>query len=442
MYSTQSLSLNQATLEKLFQEGDCLTFSYKDPLNFHYIEEAKLQYQKQHKTQNSWVSYNIAKLCLQRPFAPFHFFSNGILIHRFSLKEPVMLILEQISKVLAMHGCQIKKVYGPQNDIQVFDYGTFLDQISKRAAEIYPAQKSIHIVSLPEKKEFIENCFSKNQVLLTASNHEKIDPAYRRVVALFDDGALYVSSAYAIGNLIYDPAVVYKAISAHHAPYLILERRYVPQDYLDELYERAKSFDWYLPENEAPQNFKPQTTISPQNLQTIQALCQNRKCISIVNPPHVDGQLKTTRDAFVLFDDGKLLIKSDLTDVVQKHLIESLSASFPKLEFDIESASASYIDSIYLYLSQTQKTAKQIFLEILKQKARFLKKELQIPHHEALEITAQMVGFKSFKEALNISEQNALYAIDQEKHFKAKSLKIGKNYTMMQYEDYMAHLKS
>jgi len=437
MYNTQSLSLNEATLEKLFQEGVCLTFSYKDPLNFHYIEEAQRQYRKEHKTQNSWVVFDVAKLCLQRPFAPFHFFSNGVLIHRFSLKEPVALILEQISKTLSMHGYRIKEIYGPQKDMEVFDYGTFLDKISKHAAEIYPAKKSIHIVSLPEKKEFVENCFSKNQVLLTAAQQEKITPEYRKCLALFDDGALYVSNAYGVGNLIHDPAVVYEAVSAHRTQYLILERRYVPQDYLDALYEKAKSFSWYLPENEAPQNLKPQTTISPQDLQNIRALCQNRKCISIVNPPHVDGQYKPTRDMFVLFDDGKLIVNADLTVLPQKYLIESLSASFPSLKFDVESASGAYIDSIYAYLFQTQKSAKQIYVEILKQKARFLKKELQIPHHEALEITAKMVGFKSFKEALNISEQNALYAIDQEKHFKAKSLEIGKNYTMIQYEGYM-----
>ena len=438
--NTQSLQLTQATLEKLFQEGDCLTFSYKDPLNWDYIQEAQLQYRKEHNMQYGWIVYDVAKLCLQRPFTPFHFFSNGFLIHRFSLKEPVSHILEQISKTLAMHGYEIKQVFGPQNDMEVFDYGTFLDKISKYAAELYPAKKSVHIVSLPEKKEFIENCFSKGQVLLTASHDEKVNPEYRKCLALFNDGALYVSSAYAIDNMIHDPETVYAAIKAHRAQNLILARKYVPQNYLDALYEKAKSYDWYLPEDKVPQELKHKKAITPQDLQSIEYLCQNRKCISIVNPPHVKGQYKVTRDMFVLFDDGKLIINADYTALTPKDLINSLSASFPKLKFDIKEASASFIDSVYSYLSKTQKTPEQIFIEILKQKARFLKKELQIPHHEALEITAKMIGFKDFRQATQITEQNALYAIDNEKYFKAKYAQIGKNYTMIQYEGYKKSL--
>ena len=437
--NTQSLDLNQTTLEKLFQEGDCLTFSYTDSVNFDYIIEAQRKYQKEHNTQDSWVIFDVAKLCLQRPFSPFHFFSNGVLIHRFSSKEPVSDMLAQIGKTLMMHGYKIKQVFGPQSDMEVFDYGTFLDKISKYATEVYPAQKSIHIVSLPEKKEFVENCFSKGQVLLTASDAEKINPEYRKCLALFNDGAVYVSSAYKISNLINDPSVVYAAIKAHRTQNLILERRYIPQDYLDALYEKAKSYGWYLSEDKTPQELKNKKAIKPQDLKDIESLCQNRKCISIVNPPHVEGYYKIRRDMFVLFDDGKLIINADYRALKQEDLISSLSASFPKLKFDIKEASASFIDSVYAYLSKTQKTPEQIFIEILKQKARFLKKELQIPHHEALEICAKMIGFKDFKQALQITEQNALYAIDQEKYFKEKYAKIGKNYTMIQYE---GHIKN
>lgn len=440
--NTQSLDLNQATLEKLFQEGDCLTFSYRDSVNFDYVIEAQRKYQKEHNVPDSWVVFDVAKLCLLRPFPPFHFFSNGVLIHRFSLKEPVSDMLVQIGKTLALHGYEIKKAFGPQNDMEVFEYGTFLDKISKYAAELYPAQKSIHIVSLPEKKEFVENCFSKGQVLLTASSDEKINPEYRKCLALFNDGALYVSSAYKISNLINDPGFVYAGIDAHRTQNLILKPRYVPQDYLDALFDKAKSYSWYLSEDKVSNDLKNRKAITPQDLKDIESLCQNRKCISIVNPPHVDGQHKVTRDMFVLFDDGKLIINADFKAMAQKDLISSLSASFPELKFDIKGASASFIDSVYAYLSKTQKTPEQIFIEILKQKARFLKKELQIPHHEALEICAKMIGFKDFKQALQITEQNALYAIDQEKYFKSKYAQIGKNYTLIQYNDYMRRLKN
>ena len=59
---------------------------------------------------------------------------------------------------------------------------------------------------------------------------------------------------------------------------------------------------------------------------------------------------------------------------------------------------------------------------------------LQITHHEALEIAAQMVGFKNFKDALLITEQNARYAIQKEQQSKALALKSGNNYVMKQYQ--------
>lgn len=58
---------------------------------------------------------------------------------------------------------------------------------------------------------------------------------------------------------------------------------------------------------------------------------------------------------------------------------------------------------------------------------------------QSLELT-QATLEKLFKEALLIGEQNARYAIEQEKRYKAKFSVQGKDYVMTLYHDYMKSL--
>ena len=106
----------------------------------------------------------------------------------------------------------------------------------------------------------------------------------------------------------------------------------------------------------------------------------------------------------------------------------------------MEYVPSDYIEFIYREIAKKQKTARMIYIEIIKQKARHLKKELNITHHEALELSAKIVGFKNFKKALEITEQNARYAVARDQEEKLIALKDGDDYVMRQYKDYMARV--
>lgn len=415
---TLPLNLNQESLEKLFQDGVCLTFSYNHVPN-HLNYEMDLKHELKHKKhlKNVWVISKVATLSCDTYSTPFQFFSNGVLIHNFDPTKDNTLKLTKIKHMLELHGYKIKEVYGPQTQFEYFAYDKFLRQISDYAVLKYLPETHLKAVEIPDKKTFVENCFAKGQVLLTSSKDSGINPMVRDYIALFDDGSFYVSEDYSSKNPINDSSIP-SHFMREYPNFYYLKRRYVPQDYLAALNEKAKSFDWYLPAKKAIDLKTLEREFSEAALKEVtdymKTLFNGRKCISVTNPPVKEGDYKPEHDTYVLFDDGKLLISTALPNPADRFLIESVEHCFQNLQFDVEYVPSYYIDFIYREVAKTQKTARQIYLEMLKQKAKHLKKMLQIAHHEALEIAAKMVGFKSFKAALDITEENARYAISKE----------------------------
>lgn len=172
----------------------------------------------------------------------------------------------------------------------------------------------------------------------------------------------------------------------------------------------------------------------------IAKLLESRKCISVTlppsTPPYVD-HMEPRHNWYVLFNDGKLILSKDRHQMNNDAQIKTLQLSYPKLKFDIEYVPEYYIASIYQEVAKIQKTARDIYIEILKQKARNLKKMLQIPHHEALELSAKIVGFKSWNDALLINERNARYAIEREQQKKKEALEKGKDPIQREYKIFL-----
>ena len=437
---TQPLDLNEQTLEKLFDGGVCLTFNPMGATYWGNILERERQYRAQHGVKDTWVVPKLATLPLECYNAPFHFFSNGVLIHAFNPTKDYSEKLKRIQKALSLHGYKVTKIYGPQIQFDIFGYSEFLQKIAQYAYKKYPAEQNSEIVSIPDKRSFLKNCFANNNVLLTASKFEQIDPTCRQYLALFEDGMFFVSTDYKGGNPINDPSLIYD-FSFKYNQYVYFKRLYVPQDYIDALYVKAKTFDWYISKEESFKNLPPQEGLTDQEMLQMSVyiadLLKNRRCISVTLPPSTAPytfHVEPRHDWYVLFNDGKLILSKDRHEITNKAQIESLKLSYPNLEFDIEYVPEHYISAIYNEVSKTQKTAKDIYLEVLKQKAKRLKKVLEISHHEALEISAKMVGFKSFKDALNITEQNARYAIHRDQEAKTGALKRGKDYILEQYK--------
>ena len=441
--NTQSLDLTHETLEKLFQDGVCLTFNPAGPTYWDNILQKEREYKKKHKVRYVWVVPKVTTLGLEHYNVPFHFFSSGVLIHAFNPAKDYSVKLKKIEKALSLHGYKITNIYGPQAQFDVFEYSQFLQKISKYGYEQYPYEKNFEIISLPDKQSFVKSCFANNNILLTASKYEQIDPTCRQYLALFENGMFFVSTNYKGGNAINDPSSVYD-FSLQYNQYVYLKRQYVPQDYIDALYIKAKSFDWYISEEEATENLPLKNNLTVEEKRRmndyIEKLLENRRCISVTLPPSTApyiGHMEPRHDWYVLFSDGKLILSKDRNEFMNNAQIETLKLSYPNLDFDIEYVPEHYIDFIYREVAKMQKTARDIYVEVLKQKAKHLKKVLKIAHHEALEISAKIVGFKSFKEALKMTEQNARYAISKDQEAKSEALKRGKDYVLLQYHKYI-----
>lgn len=110
--------------------------------------------------------------------------------------------------------------------------------------------------------------------------------------------------------------------------------------------------------------------------------------------------------------------------------------AYPGLEIKIEKVPSFYIPEIYKCLPKYQKGAAEIYLEMLKQKARALKKMLNIPHHEALEICAKMCGWKNWKAAVHVSEAQARSAVSGEKSKKEMARDFHLDLIEWEYKSY------
>ena len=94
-----------------------------------------------------------------------------------------------------------------------------------------------------------------------------------------------------------------------------------------------------------------------------------------------------------------------------------------------------YLPEIYNKLPEYQKGAAVIHIEILKQKARKLKRLLEIPHHEALDITAQMSGWQNWNSIKIENEAHARHLVHHEVWRKQSVLRqADENPLMWEYQ--------
>ena len=77
-----------------------------------------------------------------------------------------------------------------------------------------------------------------------------------------------------------------------------------------------------------------------------------------------------------------------------------------------------YIEHIYERLLSLQKSANTIFTEMLKQKAKKLKKLFNIPHYQALETASKMAGLSCWEQVGKLSEQESRKGIFYEQKHK------------------------
>lgn len=400
--------LNDITVDELFNNGVCLTYQpFEDMIAFTHAKELEREYTKNH---NGAKCYVVSKTATMAPksLPRFHFFSNGILIHN-GIEQPEQL--RRIKKVLELRGYEIKKEYAPnKNNLAEFFYiGNVINIISREAKIRYNYLTDFEVKPLPDRKTFVENCFKNCGVLLTASKAENIEPEYRKMLALFEDGSYFISDNYIGGKSAFNRNME-RIFWEKHPDYVYLNPIYVPSDYINALYKKAEEYDWYAPSENK----------SVEVQADVGELFNGRTCLSVHDKVAGFKVISPDIDRFALFSDGELLLSEDKykSESLENYLIEDLKKVYPNVNFVIRKVPDAQISAIYQELPKYQKSAKTIYLEILKQKARKLKKEKGMAHYEALEKVAKKCGFSGWREATQVSEADARYGVGAEERWK------------------------
>ncbi len=450
-----TFSPDYITIHDLFKNGTCLTYVPDEASSvFNYEQDLKEEYRKKHpKNPKCAIISKTAQLWPEKRRHNFHFFSNGVLIHNILPNKNVNVKIEKITTALKIRGYEIKEIHGPQNNHEYFIYNKFLDQISQEALLNYSYLTDIQVVPGLNKEQFLEACFANNNVVLTASKFENIDPQYRKYLALMADGKFYLSTDCCGSSSKYSPSVWRKFIEQYD-DYVYCKAEPVLPEILDAIYQKAKEKDWFLDEKEFQKTHPHKKTLNTEQKKImdeyVKGIIANRHCISVTSPEYKEGSIiffiPPYELNYVLFHDGTLII----TDLTPKDLLlHMLKKAFPDMSFKTQKVSEEYLKEINQQLGKTQKTAKQIFIEMLKQKARKLKKLLDIPHHEALDLAAKLSDWSDWKTIIRIEEDQAKHCISVQKKrmdifqwcVKEKRTKA-KNFTEWDYQEYLERIQN
>lgn len=415
MTDIKTFPLNYEIIEQLFKNGVCLSYNPTEPMPaWHYAKELEREYKKQHNVKRCRIVSKTAKL-RQRSYHPrFHYFSDGSLIFsRYLGEKNAPAELERVKAVLQIRGYKINKIYAPQQQTDVFGYDKMLRYISEQACMRYPYTEDLEAAPFPDKEEFIKECFYEDNVLLTACKAENINVECRDYLALFADGRFFVSDIYQkVKTSNFGKITLFEL---ENEEYLRMELEYVPQDYIDALYAKAAEYDWYESSESAKEKQKLSSGEVLKMQEYIDKLFDGRKCVSLLNPMIKDVFLTPETDKYALFGDGLLIIGKSRTRFGEDSLfIKQMHMAYPDCEFKVEQVPDYYLPEIYRRLPEFQKSAEQTYIEMLKQKARKLKRMLEITHHEALDTAAQMAGWKNWKAVAVEDESHARHLIWQQ----------------------------
>ncbi len=410
-----NFNLSPNTINDLFANGKCLTFYFLESSDvFSYAMDKQSEFEKQ-TGKNAIIKSKTSVMPQVNFNKNFHFFSNGVLILATTSKKKI----KNIKRAIALHGFEIKEIYGPKKPVDEIYLDMFLHDIHKEALKRYSHQEDIFIEAIPDIKTFVENLFIPGNECLTASKNEILDPKYRDYMAVFANGRVIVSREKTDSIFSTSDHLDFRY---DNPDYVALEYEYVPHEYLEAIYQKAKEYDWYI-SKEDMQQLMPKQNISDEEINKmnvfIDNLLKNKKCLSVTTPMTSGGwSVSPDKLKYALFSDGTL--------VYAKHPpIRFLKEHFTDLDIKEEKVPEYYIEHIYERLLSLQKSANTIFTEMLKQKAKKLKKLFNIPHYQALETASKMAGLSCWEQVGKLSEQESrkgiFYEQKHKKNYKDKS---------------------
>lgn len=418
MTYTNSLPI-ELSFETLFANGTCLTYDqFLDLEKYNYAHNLKHEYHKQHPTSYPIIE-TTAKLNTTKYDKIFHYFSNGVLIcNFFHTENKDNTTLKRILKMLEIRKLPVNKIYDLSNFINNIWATDYMEKLSKYAQNFYNYKDNIKITQLPPIKDFVSECFANGNILLSASKDENINPDFRNIVALFADGRYYISD---------EPnkkeAIIRAVEKNQYDEFVFLERVYIPKEYIKALYKEAEKYDWYI----SPQIQKQKNQLSSEETakmnQFIENLFSTRKCLSTTKLEYTTKlsnltfSLEPDIDRFALFSDGLVLFSDKSKQIATSYTFEDMQETFKKqgLELRLEIVPDYYITAIYEALPKYQRGATDIYMEMLKELAKKIKKELKIAHYIALDVASIILGWKNFQSIVIENEAHARQLIEATK---------------------------
>ncbi len=421
----------QDLLTKLFDEGNCLTYDWYFSAR-RKAEKMCEQFMLENPHSFCFVQNNKVPMPLLK-HTDFQYFSNGVLVI-YMWPQRADEVIKKARKILALHGFVIKDIYAPQSKEEWQDYFKLLIDINDKTKELPVSDEDLVLRTFSSPAEFADYCFNGGNVLLTASKDKFFEPKYRQILALFNNGLYIVDEEYKHSDSFHGD-IETNFFENRLCGEPMMHPIYVPQMYLQALYQRAKQYNWYVSPEDAAKKL-PQVKIS--ELETIKKyaedILQNRTCISILTPRinyrdiFLDPILTSPDyNRYVLFDDGKLVLSQKYynDEVRQKHLLEDLSRSFPQIKFAAELVPDYCIDFLYQEIYKRQKSARDVYLEMMRQKAVLISEIFGVPVVLAKDAAAQFVGWKDWMDMENVTTTHARHLIAMQQDLDKRVEKNG-----------------
>lgn len=401
MTDTIKTSLDHETILRLFKNSVCLTYNPLEPMSaFLHVKELE----KKSKSKNIRVCSKTAKLPIDKYNPDFHYFSNGTLIHCCDVKKDHKK-LQKIYQLLKANNLTVINEYAPQTQMDYFTYSEMLRFISEQALINYSYKTDLYVEELPSLDSFIEECFANNSILLTASKNEALPAELRKYMAFFDNGKVLVSDEYKIGINKVKSEEIKNILSKYSQEYILCNIEYISQDLINSIYKKAEEFEWFLPLEDIDK-------IENINKE-VNSFFKNRHCITVTNPDYKRKETNPDVARYAVFSDG--LVVSSVYDENSDLFVKELNKIFPDKNLYFLSVSDECIEMLYKRLPEFQKSASTIYIEMLKQKARKLKRETGEQHSKMLDFVAKQAGWKNWNSIKIDNEIHARILIDEEK---------------------------
>lgn len=424
------LPADAATVEALYERGDNLTFQWDIPDAMNYIFDLRGGNPSEFRVVSKTACLELEDVCIQ-------FFSDGTLVFSY-MANPKKI--ERFEKIAAKKGFPVKRRLGSFSVKNGYDLG-FMRNVNRFANRKYDYRTDLIKIPVPPKRDFIDDLFSNGNVCLTACKTEIVNPEYRPYLAVFSDGRFILSADHVRTMGIHDQHKISDFRNRVRPDFVYLKAQIVPSDWVEEIYRHAAGYDWFSSEEEALERYVNSLAtkkIEPREYAEmdafIRSLFEKAKCLSVLNPEK--SYFSPERYNYAVFSDGRLIVDEKNKDFNNADLEKMFEKAYPGLDIKIEKVPSFYILEIYKCLPTYQKGAAEIYLEMLKQKARALKKKLNIPHHEALEICAKMCGWKNWKAASQVSESQARSAVSGEKSKKEMAKDFHLDLIEWEYKNY------